>query len=186
MAVLRLKRFTKGMSGNMSRISVVSVMGWSGSGKTTVVENLIPCLRAKGLRVGALKHDGHSFDIDDRRKDSGRFTAAGAEVTAISCSTHAAIMENRPLELSELLARICDVDIILIEGWKGSDLPKIEVHRLGSGKSRYADSKDLIALVTDAEGLCEEIPVFGLDKYREISEFIYGAYSCGKLDFVLS
>lgn len=170
----------------MRRISVLSIMGWSGSGKTTVLENVIPILKARGLIVGVLKHDGHDFKMDDERKDTGRYTKAGADVTAISCATHAAILENRYLGLTDMLERINGVDIILVEGWKGSGLPKIEVHRLGNGKPRYADSGDLIALITDAKGLSEEIPVFDIGNYVEIAEFIYNRFRCNHLDFVLS
>lgn len=166
----------------MNRISAVSVMGWSGSGKTTVLENLIPRLKKKGLRVGVLKHDGHKFKMDDDNKDTGRFTLAGADVTAISCETHAAVLENRPLSLAEMLARIRNVDIILVEGWKASGLSKIEVNRLGNEKPRYAASSDLTALVTDAQTSEESIPVFGLSDYDALAQFIYEHYLCGEFD----
>lgn len=164
---------------------VISIMGWSGSGKTTLIERLIPLLRQRGLRVGVLKHDGHDFQVDNPRKDSGRYTAAGAEVTAVSCDSHAAIMENRPVDVFYLLSQIRDVDIIIIEGWKAFSFKKIEVNRLANGKERYAESAELAALVTDRTGLDESIPVFAMDDYAGISDFIMGLYHEGELEYSL-
>ena len=96
----------------MIQIPAISIMGWSGSGKTAFIEKLIPQLRARGLRVGVLKHDSHRFDMDREGKDTWRFGRAGADVVAIASPDQAAVIEYRRLELDEMLARIRDVDLI--------------------------------------------------------------------------
>jgi molybdopterin-guanine dinucleotide biosynthesis protein MobB len=78
-------------------IPVYSFIAKSGTGKTTLIEKLIPELKSRGLRVAVMKHDAHEFDVDKPGKDSWRMTRAGADVTVIASATHAAVMENRPV-----------------------------------------------------------------------------------------
>jgi molybdopterin-guanine dinucleotide biosynthesis protein MobB len=113
---------------------VVGFAGFSGSGKTTLVEQVIPELRLRGLRVSVVKHAHHSFDIDHAGKDTYRHREAGAfEVVAASDRRLALIREfEQPAQLSvhQLLAELYQgVDWVLVEGFKDSDLPKIEVWR---------------------------------------------------------
>lgn len=155
----------------MTKIPAISIMGWSGSGKTTLIEKLVPILRARGLRIGVLKHDGHRFEMDREGKDTWRFGQAGAEVVAISSPVQAAVLEYRRLELADMLNRIRDVDLILVEGFKSSDLPRIEVHRQATGKPLFENPANLLALVTDVP-IKTETPVFGLDDVEELAEMI--------------
>jgi len=155
----------------MTKIPAISIMGWSGSGKTTLIEKLIPILRARGLSVGVLKHDGHHFDMDREGKDTWRFGQAGAEVVAIASPDCAAVLEYRHLELTDMLDRMLDVDLILVEGYKSSALPRIGVHRQASGKPLFENPANLLALVTDAP-IKTETPVFGLDDVEELAETI--------------
>lgn len=105
----------------MPSIPVIAFSAWSGTGKTTIIEQLIPLLKQAGLRVAAVKHDAHDFEIDREGKDSWRFTNAGADVTVIQSQTKTALIEQRSLSLSDVLSRIHDVDVILAEGY--NDLP---------------------------------------------------------------
>ena len=114
-------------------IGVFSFVAYSGTGKTTFLEKLIPELKSRGLRVAVYKHDAHEFEIDKKGKDSWRFTAAGADVTVISSGTKAAVMENRYVSPEELVGRIKDVDIIITEGYKAGPWPKIAMRRRESG-----------------------------------------------------
>ena len=155
----------------MTKIPAISIMGWSGSGKTTLIEKLIPILRARGLRVGVLKHDDHHFDMDREGKDTWRFGQAGAAVVAISSPDCAAVLEYRRLELTDMLNRIRDVDLILVEGYKASDLPRIEVHRKANDKPLYENPANLLALVTDAP-IMTAAPVFGLEDTTGLAEMI--------------
>ena len=105
----------------MPSIPVIAFSAWSGTGKTTIIEQLIPLLKQAGLRVAAVKHDAHDFEIDREGKDSWRFTHAGADVTVIQSQTKTALIEQRSLSLADALSRIHDVDVILAEGY--NDLP---------------------------------------------------------------
>lgn len=122
-------------SASPSAIPVLSVVGVSDSGKTTLLEKLIPLLRGKGLRLAIIKHDAHSFEMDHEGKDTWRFAKAGADVVAISSRAKTALMEYRDLDLNAVISRIKDVDIILTEGYKSWNKPKIMVHRRDSGKA---------------------------------------------------
>ena len=136
----------------MEQIPVLGVAGWSGSGKTTLIEALLPELRRRGLRTAVVKHDGHDFTVDQRGKDSWRFTQAGAEVTAMFSSTHAVILENRPLRPEEVVRRITGVDLILVEGCKDADWPKLLVCR--NGDPPAIPLRECAAAVTDGTQFC--------------------------------
>jgi molybdopterin-guanine dinucleotide biosynthesis protein B len=141
-------------------MKVAGFAGFSGSGKTTLVEQVIPELRLRGLRVSVVKHAHHSFDIDHAGKDTWRHREAGAfEVVAASDRRLALIREfEQPAELSvhQLLAELYQgVDWVLVEGFKDSDLPKIEVWRAPepgqlARPARYPDDCFIVAVATDA------------------------------------
>ena len=137
-------------------MKVIGFAGFSGSGKTTLVEALIPALKFRGLRVSVVKHAHHKFDIDHPGKDTYRHREAGAfEVVAASDQRLALIREfEQPARLTvhHLLAELYEgVDWVLIEGFKDSDLCKIEVWRPSSGQpARYPADDFIVAIATDA------------------------------------
>lgn len=137
-------------------MKVVGFAGYSGSGKTTLVEQLIARLRARGLRVSVVKHAHHRFDIDHPGKDTFRHREAGAFEVAIASNRRLALMREfeRPTELSvhHLIAELWDgVDWVLVEGFRGSDLLKVEVWRPATGHpARYPDDDFVVAIATDA------------------------------------
>lgn len=133
----------------MTTIPVYSFIAFSGTGKTTLLEKLIPELKARGLRVAVLKHDAHDFEIDHEGKDSWRMTQAGADVTVITSDKKAAIMENRPISAETLMEKITDVDIILTEGYKHGDWKKIGIYRQSSGNPLAARPEDCFAVMSD-------------------------------------
>ena len=136
-------------------MKVVGFAGFSGSGKTTLVEQLIPELRLRGLRVSVVKHAHHSFDIDHPGKDTYRHREAGAfEVVAASDKRLMLVREfEQPATLSvhHLLAELYQgVDWVLVEGFKFSDLHKIEVWRAETGHpALYPDDEFVVAIATD-------------------------------------
>ncbi|MGI5971796.1 MAG: molybdopterin-guanine dinucleotide biosynthesis protein B [Oscillospiraceae bacterium] len=151
---------------------VVSIIGWSGSGKTTFIEKLLPVLKKRGIRVAVIKHDGHEFEMDYEGKDTWRFTKAGACAVAITSASHAALLYNRPVELEDLIkAAGAGADIILLEGFKSLGYPRIEVHRLANGKPMYEKPENLIAVVTDDDGI-SGAPVFSLDDASGVADLL--------------
>jgi molybdopterin-guanine dinucleotide biosynthesis adapter protein len=137
-------------------MKVIGFAGFSGSGKTTLVEALIPALKLRGLRVSVVKHAHHKFDIDHPGKDTFRHREAGAfEVVVASAKRLALVREfERPGELKvhHLIAELYHgVDWVLVEGFKDSDLHKIEVWRPSTNKpALYLEDDFIVAIATDA------------------------------------
>lgn len=144
-------------------IPTYSFVAYSNTGKTTFLEKLVPVLKEKGLRVAVYKHDGHDFEIDKEGKDSYRMTKAGADVTLISSATKAVIMENRCIDAEELVSRIKDVDIIIVEGWKSGFWKKIAMRREANGKDFPIPADECFALISDT-------PVPGHDRVFDIND----------------
>jgi len=144
-------------------IPTYSFVAYSNTGKTTFLEKLVPALKAEGLRVAVYKHDGHDFEIDKEGKDSWRMTKAGADVTLISSGTKAVIMENRYIDPEELVSRISDVDIIIVEGWKAGPWKKIAMRRSANGKDFPVPASVCFALISDT-------PVKGYDNVFDIND----------------
>ena len=133
-------------------IPIVSIVGRSNTGKTTLIERLIPELKRRGYRVGTIKHNIHGFDIDHEGKDSWRHKKAGAQVTVIASPHRVAVIEDtdRDFDLVELREQyVRNVDIILSEGFKKNEHPKIEVVRPELQHAPICRKEDnLIAVVT--------------------------------------
>ena len=153
----------------------------SGSGKTTLLERLIPRLRARGLRVGLIKHSHHSFDIDHPGKDSYRLREAGASQVMVASRRRWALItehdDDRPEpDLQELLDHIdmSNLDLILVEGFKHEAVPKVEIHRPSLGTAPlYPDNDTIIAIATDAEQpLDTDLPQLDLNDIETIADFV--------------
>ena len=158
---------------------IVSFTGYSGSGKTTFIEKLIPHLSSRGLKVAVIKHDGHDFDIDKEGKDTYRFAAAGAAQVAIfSDDKQAVITENSghtpDEQLDRIIKQMSDADIIIIEGFRESDHPKIGVSRKATGKGLSLDPDELIAVITDDEEVSHPHK-FGFDDIKGVADLILGS-----------
>ena len=157
---------------------VVTFVAPSGTGKTTLLEKVITELKQRGIRVGAIKHDAHRFEIDHPGKDSYRFAHAGADTTVISSSETLALVKHQTSSPSpeELIATYFDdVDLVLVEGFKRSTLPKIEVHRCTGEpdlicRGAYHDPA-LLAVASD-EPLQLDVPVLDLNEPAQVAEFI--------------
>ena len=136
-------------------MKVVGFAGFSGSGKTTLVESLIPALKLRGLRVSVVKHAHHKFDIDHPGKDTYRHREAGAFEVVIASTKRLALVREfeQPgaLNVHHLIAELYDgVDWILVEGFKQSDLLKIEVWRPSTDKpAMYGQDDFIVAIATD-------------------------------------
>jgi len=137
-------------------MKVVAFAGFSGSGKTTLVEQMIGVMRLRGLRVSVVKHAHHDFDIDHPGKDSWRHREAGAFEVVLASDRRLVLQREfeQPTQLSvhHLLAEVYDgVDWVLVEGFKNSDVQKVEVWRQTSGQPvRYTDDDFVVAIATDS------------------------------------
>ena len=151
---------------------VFSFIAWSGTGKTTYLERLIAALKARGLRVAAVKHDAHRFELDREGKDSWRFAQAGADTVAISSPVKTAAVFRRSFTAEELIGRVRDADLILVEGYNNAGLPRIGVSRAATGKGFREDPSCCIALVTDEPVSGAAAPVFGLEDIGPLCDFI--------------
>lgn len=165
---------------NNQNTPVISFVAKSGTGKTTLIEKVIPLLKASGFTVGVIKHDAHRFEIDKPGKDSWRMTKAGADSVLISSPEKVALIENIQEEktLDELIAMLPEVNLILTEGFKHNNKPKIEIFRsevstelITEPKERLAIASDVIWEVgvpcyhiNDVEGIVNEIMKYIVDK----------------------
>lgn len=158
--------------------TVISFVAWSGTGKTTLVEKLIVELKKRGYRVGAIKCDAHRFEIDHPGKDSYRMAAAGAETVALVSGEKFAMVQkhDNPPSIEEVIDKHFDhVDIVLVEGFKKSRLPKIEIYRKELGKPLICrgDRNDphLLAVAANAQ-LDLDVPLYDIDDVSGIADFI--------------
>lgn len=160
----------------MNQIPVYSVVAFSGTGKTTMLEKLVSHLKSRNIRVAVVKHDAHDFEIDREGKDSYRMSKAGADVVAIASSTKFAIMENRPAPFEDIIAHITGVDIIITEGYKTGSYPKIALRREATGNDFAVPVKDCIAVMSDTP-VDFDITSFDLDDIKGLADFLL--HSCG-------
>lgn len=164
-------------------IPVVSVIGKSDSGKTTVMEGLIRSLTERGRRVASVKHHVHEVDIDVPGKDSWRHARAGAITTMISAPTQFAVVRKveRERTLAEIVEAAGDVEIVLTEGFKRAGDVRIEVIRRGRSEEITSDPATLFAVVTDDPSLAPVgVPVFGFDEVGHLSEVVEDTFIRGK------
>lgn len=165
----------------MSLQKIIGFAGFSGSGKTTLLEKVIPLLTARGLRIAVIKHAHHKFDIDKPGKDSFRHREAGAgEVLVVSgfrwALMHELLNEEEP-SLEELCGRLAPCDLVIVEGYKFSVIPKIEVHRSETGHPHlYQDDEHIVALATDAPSE-SPLPHFDINDPQQIAGFIVKYFS---------
>jgi molybdopterin-guanine dinucleotide biosynthesis protein B len=152
---------------------IVSIIGKSGSGKTTLIEKLIPELKKRGYRVGAIKHARHGFDIDRRGKDSHRLKAAGADTVIVAGPDTVAMVKDTPaVSLEGLAAYVADMDLVVTEGFKSGSNPKIEICRAATGKPPLTPRHAcLVAFVSDTD-FDLGVPKFDPDDVATIARFL--------------
>ncbi len=151
---------------------VVAVSGVKNSGKTTLIEAMLPLLAEAGLTVAVVKHDGHSFDPDPPGTDTGRFMAAGAAGTAIFDGEKFKLVKKQAVTVKYLITRFPEADLILLEGFKHTPWPKLEVVRKGNSEGPVSDPATLLALVTDLPLVLPGVPVLPLDRPGDAARFL--------------
>jgi molybdopterin-guanine dinucleotide biosynthesis protein B len=154
---------------------VLSIVGRSDTGKTTLLEKLVRELTSRGYKIGTIKHDLHGFDIDREGKDSWRHKNAGATMTIISSPTKLALIKDVAFdtEIDQIVAKyVDDVDIVITEGYKQSKKPKIEVFR----KAAYDDllcsgDENLVAIATDSIHDVN-VPQFNINDAKGLTDLV--------------
>jgi molybdopterin-guanine dinucleotide biosynthesis protein B len=152
---------------------VISIVGKSKSGKTTLIEKLIGELKSRGYRVATIKHTSQSLTFDEPGKDSWRHTQAGSEATIISSPDEMVLIKPvaRDISLEEVVHLLGeDYDIILTEGFRQGDAPKIEVHRKASGPP-FTTARKRIAIATD-EPLETKTRQFSLEDIKGLVDLL--------------
>lgn len=173
---------------------VLGFAAYSGTGKTTLIEQIIPRLKEAGLRLAVVKHDAHGLKFDKEGKDSWRFSNAGADYSVVNGPEQSAIFVSHPLSMEEAISMITDVDLILIEGYKTGAIDKVGISRVETGKGFTDDPQTFKALVTDdpaflartkdasrpgaavRTGIADLPPVFALDDVDGITNWILDTY----------
>jgi molybdopterin-guanine dinucleotide biosynthesis adapter protein len=156
-------------------IPIISIVGKSNSGKTTLIEKLVPSLTRRGYRVATVKHDIHGFEVDREGKDSWRHKQAGAHTVVISSPQKIALIRDveKDLTLDEIRGRwIQDVDLILSEGYKKDVQPKIEVFRKEIHKKLLCTKKDNLVAIVSNQKFNVGVPCFHLEDMKGLSNFI--------------
>ncbi len=167
-----------------ARCPLLGFAAWSGTGKTTLLSRIIPLLRDAGLRVGLIKHAHHEVDVDQPGKDSYRLRKAGASQVLLTTGRRWALMAEREVfrepELAEEIARIDQkvLDLLLVEGFRDSRFPKIELLRGTGGAGRpplHLDDDSIIAVATDGSHQLSPdlgLPVLDINDPQAMVRFI--------------
>lgn len=162
----------------MSR-PLFGVVGWKNSGKTTLMTRLIEELAARAYAVAVIKHAHEAFDIDHRGRDSFKMREAGACEVALSSPRRFALMrelgEAPEMSFADILASVGRCDLVLVEGFKREDFPKIEIRKEGA-RSRaplHGEFPGIVAIASDRpETETEQLPVFQIDDIAGMADFV--------------
>lgn len=159
-------------------VPTLAFIGASGSGKTALITELVRLLRRRGYRLGAIKHVHHDFLIDHEGKDSFRLKAAGAHQVTVVSQGKLALVKDIDMEprLEEIVVAYFDpgeVDLVLVEGFSGSEVPKLMLHR-GGGESDFLDVENLVGLVSDGDRSTPGLRCFSFAEVEEIADLLEG------------
>jgi molybdopterin-guanine dinucleotide biosynthesis protein B len=165
-----------------AKVPIIGFAAFSGTGKTTLLTQLIPIFKLKGIRVGLIKHSHHNFQIDQPGKDSFRLREAGASPVMLVSSHRRAIItefqESEEPDLNEQLLAFdqSELDLILVEGFKRTRFPKIELHRPALEKPLlYPEDPDIIAVASDAMlELPKHLILLDMNQPEQIAGFVLG------------
>jgi molybdopterin-guanine dinucleotide biosynthesis adapter protein len=156
-------------------IPIISIVGKSDSGKTTLIEKLMPELVRRSYRVATVKHDVHGFEVDREGKDSWRHKQAGAHTVVISSPNKIALIRDveNDLTLEEIRSKLIqDVDLIISEGYKKDVQPKIEVFRKEKHKELLCTKTDNLAAIVSDHHFDVGVPCFDLEDTKGLADFI--------------
>jgi molybdopterin-guanine dinucleotide biosynthesis protein MobB len=157
-------------------MNVYGVVGWKNAGKTTLVERLVAEISGRGFSVSTVKHTHHMVDVDQPGKDSHRHRQAGAHQVILSSSSRWAVMTELrgapETPLAELLTHLAPVDLVIVEGYKRDDHPKVEAWRAETGQPLIATDDPTVRAVASNDTPDTDKPTIGLDDIPAIADFI--------------
>jgi len=166
-------------------IPIISIVGKSDSGKTTLIEKLVPELTHRGHRIATVKHDTHGFEVDREGKDSWRHKQAGAHTVVISSPNKVALIRDveKDFTLEEIREKLIqDVDLVLSEGYKKDVQPKIEIFRKEKHKELLCSKEDHLVAVVTNQSFKIDVPCFDLDDMVGLSDFIEKRFLSSKVE----
>jgi molybdopterin-guanine dinucleotide biosynthesis protein B len=158
-------------------VRLLAISAWSGTGKTTLLEQVIPLLKTQGIRSGLIKHTHHQMDIDTPGKDSYLLRKAGADQVIVASNQRWALMvesPNKPLSLMQLASQMdsSTLDLVLVEGFKDEPVPKIALWRRGvKGEIKDLLDQYVIAVATD-EDMKLNLPMLDINQPKQVADFI--------------
>jgi len=166
-------------------IPIISIVGKSDSGKTTLIEKLVPELTRRGYRIATVKHDVHGFEVDREGKDSWRHKKAGAHTVVISSPYKVAVIRDveKDLNLDEIREKLIrDVDLIVSEGYKNDVQPKIEVFRKEKHQELLCTKEDHLIAIASNRTFDVGVPCFDLEDAKGLSDFLVEKYLSPRKD----
>lgn len=158
-------------------VRLLAISAWSGTGKTTLLEQVIPLLKTQGIRLGLIKHTHHQMDIDTPGKDSYLLRKAGADQVIVASNQRWALMvetPDKPLSLMQLAAQMdsSTLDLVLVEGFKDEPVPKIALWRRGvKGEIKDLLDQYVIAVATDGD-MELNLPILDINQPIQVADFI--------------
>lgn len=164
------------MTGN-GGVPVISIVGKSGVGKTTALEKVIREIKRRGYKVGTVKHDTHGFDVDRPGKDSWRHAKAGSDAVVISGPRKMALIRQLESEvpLDDIVPLMGDLDLVITEGYKKGDKPKIEITRRERGTQLLCRPDELIGIMADYP-VDMPVPQFSLEDAAGVVDLLERLY----------
>ncbi len=151
---------------------IIAISGIKNSGKTTLIESILPFIIQKGYKVAVIKHDGHSFSADVPGTDTYRHLQAGACGTAVYDGDKYMLVRKQSVDENELFHHFPEADLIIVEGGKYSRWPKIEVVRAGNSTAPACDVSTLIAIATDLPLEINNVETVPLSKPDAVADFV--------------
>lgn len=154
-------------------VPVISFVGRSGAGKTTYLEKLISEMKRRGFRIGVIKHDSHGFEMDHPGKDTWRHAKAGADIVCIASAEKFAMIKRTCAEMSlnEIIARVDDVDIIFVEGYRNQGHRLVEIFRRDGATPPLGQPQELFAVVSDTI-LYQTVPHFPVNDPSPLADIL--------------
>jgi len=155
---------------------VLQVVGYKNTGKTTLVCHIIKAFAEQGWKVGSIKHDAHEFEVDHEGKDTWKHREAGASVVAITSKSKTAIMENRPTSLEQLIERMHGLDLIIVEGYKSENYPKLVLVKDEPSSIITEEASNILAICSWIPLQHETLPVIDINDLESIIQLIKNQY----------